>query len=132
MHHNTLHGCYKCDQVDETMYNRTTLLLTNGNLRTNKSFRDRDNALHHSECYRRNQSPFEVLNIDMISQFPLDTMHLIDIGVTKKKMTHIIESNYLNANTDPIDFTNLSNYFTLFKKYIPSEFEETKKIIGTP
>ena len=50
-----------------------------GNQRTDTSFQKRQNPEHHKCC-----SPLEELDIDMIQNFPIDPMHAIDLGVTRK------------------------------------------------
>jgi len=51
----------------------------NANLRTDKNFVNRQNEEHHI-----GRSIFERANLEMISQFPLDYMHLVCLGVVKK------------------------------------------------
>jgi hypothetical protein len=48
-------------------------------LRKNESFRNREQEEHHN-----GDSPLEMLNLNMVLDFPIDPMHLIDLGVTRK------------------------------------------------
>lgn len=70
-------GCGKCIEEGDFI-NRIVFLNENAPLRTDISFRNRYQQEHHIR-----RSPFETLSIDMISQFPLDYMHLVCLGVTK-------------------------------------------------
>lgn len=54
-------------------------LSTNSCLRTNESF-----ALRLDEDHHIRDSPFEKIGLNMIDQFPLDVMHLRDLGFMKK------------------------------------------------
>lgn len=49
-------------------------------LRTDETFRDRLHPEHHKPEYRSQRSILEDLGFRMISQFPLDPMHIIDLG----------------------------------------------------
>lgn len=64
--------------------------------RTDESFRERSDPAHHKES-----TPFEELNIDMITSFPIaDDLHLLHLGVTKKCMMRWIngEKKITTAN----------------------------------
>ncbi len=75
-------GRYGCDYCEvRGQHNGMMSFLEVGKLRTDKSFRERTNPQHH-----KNDTPLEQLNIDMINQFPIDPMHCVDLGVTKKLM----------------------------------------------
>ena len=74
---NGRYGCDFCDVRGE--YDGRMLFLSKGNLRTDESFRNKENSEHH-----KTDSPFLRLEIDMIRQFPLDPMHCVDLGVTKR------------------------------------------------
>lgn len=60
-------------------------------LRTDSNFRSRQNEEHHISI-----SPFESFHVDMINDFPLDYMHLICLGVTKKLLQLWIKGNHIS------------------------------------
>lgn len=62
------------------MNNRTTFPELNAKLRTDSDFINKVCDEFHNEF-----SPLETLDIGMISGFPLDYMHLVCLGLTKKK-----------------------------------------------
>jgi len=73
-------GRYGCDFCDvRGVWDRRMMFLEKGNLRTDYSFRNELNPQHH-----KSQSIFLTLTLDMIKQFPLDPMHCLDLGVTKR------------------------------------------------
>lgn len=79
---NHRNGCQKCFTVGQ--YSKEFHRMSFGNidntLRTNRSFRDRIQPIHHKE-----NSPFERLDIDMIKAFPTsDPLHLLDLGVMRR------------------------------------------------
>lgn len=77
-------GCQKCVVVGEFSKEFRTMSFPDITCppRTDESFRNRTDQLHHKET-----SVMEQLNIDMIMSFPTsDSLHLLDLGVMKKCM----------------------------------------------
>ncbi|CAH0549748.1 unnamed protein product [Brassicogethes aeneus] len=77
--HNGYHGCGKCTQEGDFLNNRMTFCQLGYPLRTNKSFREKEDEDHHLGT-----SILEKLDIDMVSQIPLDYMHLVCLGIMKR------------------------------------------------
>lgn len=73
-------GRYGCDFCEvRGQFDGRMLFLYKGSPRTDTSFRDQSNPEHH-----KGESVLTKLDIDMITQFPADPMHCIDLGVTRK------------------------------------------------
>lgn len=72
-------SCEKCTVIGETVHSRRVYLELNEPLRTDESFKIREQSLHH--C---GQSPLEQINIGMVSQFRFDPFHLVWQGVFKR------------------------------------------------
>ena len=94
-------GRYGCDFCDvKGIYERRMMFLYKGDARTNRTFREEDNPEHH-----KGKSIFLDLDIDMIQQFPIDPMHCVDLGVTKRLILywkegdrkHRVENSQLNV-----------------------------------
>ena len=77
--HNGYFGYPRCIDEGDYLDHRMCFLSTKSSLRSDESFLLRKNKEHHTR-----DSPFEKIGLKMISQFPLDVMHLRDLGVTKK------------------------------------------------
>lgn len=76
--HTGFYSCTKCTQAGSFINNRLALLETNAELRTDESFKTKlDDEFH------RGTSPLENINIGLVSQVPLDGMHLVFLGVMK-------------------------------------------------
>ena len=75
------HGCDKCTQ-EGTYDGRMTFPEIGCRARTNESFRQREFAAHHI-----GNSPLESLDVDMVTSFPLDYMHLVLLGCMRKLLT---------------------------------------------
>ena len=72
-------GCDKCAQKGEWIGRIVYPETRNLDLRTDLSFRSQSNVAHH-----HNDSPFCDLPIDIVSQFPIDYMHQLCLGVMRK------------------------------------------------
>lgn len=75
-------------QEGEYTKHRMLFLETNPNLRTDNNFINRENEEHHLGT-----SIFERANVGMVSQFPLDYMHLVCLGVVKKMLQIFVHGN---------------------------------------
>lgn len=82
--HSGYYSCERCEVRGE-WHNGVKFTDINSTLRTNLSFRNRSNVLHHSDLEDVGLSPFCDFNdIDMVRDFPLDYMHLVLLGVVKR------------------------------------------------
>lgn len=105
--HNAYYSCTMCIQSGEFMNGRMCFPECDSTLRTDMSFRNRTHEEHHLNDGRE-ISPFERLpDLDMVMSFPLDYMHLLLIGVTKKIIT-AWRSGDLNVRIG----TNMQNEMT--------------------
>lgn len=59
-------------------------------LRTDISFLSRSSPSHHTETFKGKKSVLEEAGFGMVSQFPLDCMHLVDLEVTKKLLKLLV------------------------------------------
>lgn len=73
--HSGYHGCDKCRQRG-TWQGKMTFPATNSPLRTDALFDEMRDVEHHI-----GQSPFHNFPVGMVSQFPIDAMHLVYLGV---------------------------------------------------
>ena len=62
---------------------RVIMPLTNSELRTNESFRNRVQRKHHSKDRRRSILE-NIPYLDMVLDFPNDPVHLVPLGTVKK------------------------------------------------
>lgn len=77
--HNGYFGCSKCVVEGDYCENRIVFLERDCLRRTDISFTNRHQPEHHFE-----KSGLETLRIGMVSQLPLDYMHLVCLGVVKR------------------------------------------------
>lgn len=67
------------------------------------------------------QMGLEKIGVGMISQFPLDCMHLVDLGITKKILTHILTKKTINPISRGAD-SSMTALLETLKPFIPREF----------
>ncbi|KYN05090.1 hypothetical protein ALC62_04019 [Cyphomyrmex costatus] len=104
--------------------------------KTNESFINRDQSNHHRH---NNQSPLEELGIGMVSQFPLDGMHLVYLGVFRRLLlawqkwngpwklhvrtvAQISDDLLVGKTTCPQDFNRKPRNLNELKYYKATEF----------
>lgn len=115
--HSGYSSCEKCDQHGE-WDKKVIFECEQGNLRTDEQFKCRTDEDHH---LRDKISPLTALPVGMVSQFPLDPMHLLYLGVTRKLILAWIRGPpavRLPART----VTDLSAHLLILGPYVPSEF----------
>ena len=76
--HTAYHGCDKCTQHGLYL-KKMTFPTTNAPNRTDVAFHNQMDEDHHKD-----ETPLRNLGIGLVSQFPLDYMHLVCLGVMKK------------------------------------------------
>lgn len=87
--------------------------------RTDETYKARSHPEHHQPEYMDKRSALEDMNFKMVSQFPIDPMHCIDLGVVKKTLPLTI---LLLKRTDPLKVEAISERMLEFKNFCPSDF----------
>lgn len=118
--HGGEYSCHKCDQRCHRISRCNFYDTKIGNLRTDYSFRHRLQPQHHKENYQIDLSPLEHLGVDMIASFPIDVMHLVDMGVTKAIIKAIVTKKCLNGKF--IDVNRMCEAYAGFKSFKIPEF----------
>jgi len=111
--HNGYHGCDKCCQPGVYINKRMTYPINDYMLRTDSSFSERADEGHH----HRGPHGFSDLDVGMVTQFPLDYMHLACLGVM-----HRLLNIWMRG---PLKFRlvdRISESLTRMRSYIPAEF----------
>lgn len=121
--HNAFHGCSRCLQVGRKVEHVTVYSDIPGERRTDDMFKSRMCPDHHSVMFRINATDLEEANINMVTQFPIDPMHLFDLGVTRKMLNALVKK--MNSN----DKTSMTNGLLSTVGYIPKEFGRTPRPI---
>ena len=115
--HSGYFGCDKCSQRG-LWKGKLTFPEIDAPRRTDASFDEMSNVEHHSA-----PSPFRVLPIGMISQFPLDYMHLVCLGVMKRLIWLWMHGPLANNCRIGIRTVQLiSDSLTDLKNHLPREF----------
>ncbi|XP_065659002.1 uncharacterized protein LOC136083527 [Hydra vulgaris] len=90
--HNGYYGCERCIQKGMRIDNRTVFLETNSIRRTDTSFACFEQEEHHKPEVI---PPLLKLNIGHVSQFPLEYMHFVCLGATRRLLLHWLRGNRL-------------------------------------
>lgn len=141
--HNAYCGCRKCTTVGLWVGNRITChtqAKTGGRvtypeldapLRTDRSFRDRLQPKHHNKDNRR--SIVEDVLSDVVEDVCLDYLHVVCIGVYKKKLKVCVSGKDDRIRFSSEDIKAISAYRKGIRKYIPRNFaRKTRPIEELP
>lgn len=119
--HNGKYACERC--VQKGTYNEGRMLFkqTEAPLRTDASFRKRENPLHHTGV-----SPLlKITNLNFVATFALDSMHLCFIGVMKKLLRYWYSKTGTKLHVR--DRVQISEYLQYTAQFIPSEFNRKSR-----
>ncbi|KAG7470152.1 hypothetical protein MATL_G00136460 [Megalops atlanticus] len=114
--HNSYYGCERCAQEGVWSNNRMNYPETNAASRTDESFK----AQLHSDHHRDGESALIRINIGMVSQFVLDFMHLVCLGVMRK--LRLWMRGPLPSRIGNQSMTAVSDKLVLLGKKLPKEF----------
>lgn len=82
-------GCTKCCQIGKKYYRGSVVYsVTCGVKRTDDNFKNRSDKQYHHNEFLNKKTALEEIGVDMVSQIPIDPMHLLNLGVVKKNVVH--------------------------------------------
>lgn len=114
--HTGYFSCKKCTQEGDFVCNKVIFPETDNILRTNDTFKYRTQMEHHT-----GDSILEKLDIGMVSQIPLDYMHLVCLGVMKRLLQLWVRgSKGIRLSVD--DIKSVSRHLSEIKSCISAEF----------
>lgn len=123
--HNSLYACEKCI-LEGTYLGRTTWqYVPDLILRTDEAF--------HNQIYEDHQRCLSVitnLSVGLVSQVPLDWMHLICLGVVKKLLRVWVEKGPKKAKLNSFTIQQISERLVFVSQYTPREFCRKMRSLG--
>lgn len=122
--HNSLHGCEKCTQEGVYIGRTTWQYSRNLNLRNDLDF----NNVYY-EDHQIAKSILTELDVGLVTQVPLDYMHLVCLGVVKKLIRVWIENGPKKCKLNFLKVTTISQRLLEIKKHYPAEFSRRPRPI---
>lgn len=116
--YNSVSGCPKCIIKGRYLNGRMTYLQCDGIKRTNGNFREKFDKNYHNYS-----SPIEQLDIDMIKSFPLDYLHIVLLGVTKKILRLWFGNKKCKGLFSKYMKMKISQRLLHLNNHMPSEFQ---------
>ena len=116
---------FRCETKGEYTSSYVRFLKTTSLLaRTDQSFRLRTNEQHHTGT-----SPFESLpSLDMIKHFPVDHMHCVFLGVTRKLLDLWTRGSRAHR-LSPSAVSQINERLEQLKQYTPKEFSRKPRTL---
>ena len=121
--HTGYYGCDKCNQSGEWL-GKLIFPETNATQRTDVAFDEMADEHHHL-----GPSPLVGCGIGMVSQFPLDYMHLVCLGVMRRLLMLLIKGPLL-CRLGPRVVTHISDSLEAMKSFIPREFARKPRALS--
>ena len=116
--HTGYSGCDKCTQAGEHRSGRMTFPETEAPLRTDVAFHEMADEDHHLKpCALRRLSP----QLGLVSQFPLDYMHLVCLGVMRRLLSLWLKGP-LQCRIGGLMKTLISECLVAMRSHIPRDF----------
>lgn len=103
-------------------------------LRTDDSFSYRHQKEHHLSQYELPGSlRLEMLGVGMVSQFPIDPMHSVDLGVMKRILDRIVKHKkyVVGAPKKNDQLKCMNSDFVSYATHTPSEFQRKPRSLFT-
>lgn len=124
--HGGYYACERCIVKGERYEDRMVYTSTSCVERTDESFRNEENAQHHTGF-----SPLTLIRpgINMVCQFVLDFMHLCCLGIMKKLLVDCWLKGNLNTRLSYNNKLLLSQRLISLQSQIPAEFQRTTRSI---
>lgn len=117
IHHGGRFACEKCEVEGQFILRREVFLNMDAPLRTDNSFRDRTNPLHHT-----GDPTLEQIPTGMVSQFRLDGMHLLHLGVSKRWLRFLLGTSKRRGLLNEAKINEIEELRELVASHIPLDF----------
>ena len=111
------YGCDRCNQRGVYVGRMTYQQVYDLTLRTDRSFRNREQEEHH-----KGDSPLQLLPVDMVAQFPVDYMHQVCLGVMKRMLLIWMRGPRHDYRLSAAQIANISDNLVAMRKFIPNDF----------
>jgi hypothetical protein len=122
MYPTALRGCSKCNQVGRKESNYLIFQAKRGDLRSDLGFNLRLDPLYHHKEFLFENVPLELIDIGLVSQIPLEPMHLLDMGVTKRMMRLFVENKGNRYFRTKKILKETEDHYILIAAFVPVEF----------
>ena len=122
--HSGYSGCDKCTEIG-TYCKCVTFPECHAPERTNETFLEQTDERHHSKDH---QSPFLELSLGMVTQFPIDYMHLVCLGVMRK-LVSLWLAGPLKTRLGRLSVDKINKRLGQLNRIMPVEFQRKPRPI---
>jgi len=119
--HSGFYSCTKCDVHGARTDNRVCFPDCSGPLRSDADFAFRTD--HNYHLMNKEISALQSIpGIGLVTNVPLDYLHLVCLGVMKKMIMLWMKSRRYNVHIRPVQVQQISNFLENIKCFVPFEF----------
>ncbi|KAB0790543.1 hypothetical protein PPYR_05331 [Photinus pyralis] len=125
--HSGYMSCSKCDTEGVFKKNRICFPAIEGfHLRTDATFRRKEQDSHHTDTSILESIP----NLNMITCFPLDYMHLVCLGIVKKLISNLWLSGKPPYRFSSQQISEVSQKHLSLQNQVPTEFSRKPRLLS--
>lgn len=127
--HTSLFGCDRCTQKCYHVGNTMVYQPFKESERTDDTFRNRLHQHHHQPWALQNPMLIEELNLGLVSQFVIDDMHAVHLGVMRKMILCIFKGHCNGVRLTDEKKQELDSQYISYAPFIPVEFARRPRSI---
>ncbi|XP_067633130.1 uncharacterized protein [Eurosta solidaginis] len=124
--HSGYYCCSKCTHRGERYMRKITFPSNAASMRTDSSFKEKLQKEHHLTL---DQNLLETINVGCVTQFPIDYMHCVCLGVTRQLVKLWVKNKNESYSLSKSQIENLSFENIVLKKQFSSEFPRVPRTI---
>lgn len=121
--HSGYSSCTKCTIVGIYYQHKVCFPGTENSLRSDQNFKEKLDSDHHI----RVNVGLESLNIGCVTNFPIDYMHCVLLGVTKQILQCLVKKRKHKFSLKKESIEAINNNLRCIRKCLPSEFQRKQR-----
>lgn len=123
--HSGYYSCTKCTIRGVYYQHKVCFPGIDNSLRTDQDFKEK----RHSDHHNRLDVALETLNIGCVTNFPIDYMHCVLLGVTKQILQCLVKKREQKFSLKNESIEAINNNLRCIRKCLPSDFQRKQRTL---
>lgn len=125
-YHTGKNSCPKCMQKGSYSDHKVVFELETRQPRTDDNFLKRVDKDYHQQVFLNTSNVLETIGIGMVSQFPVEPMHLVDLGIVRKMLIAMCKNKTGNYKCN---IREINSRLMRISNHIPCEFARNQRTL---